>query len=72
VCEKFLKLKKLGVGRVLIPTRGHTLWYSLYTYTYFVLSTLHCYSPTLSGVCSAGSTARRQEGSPHPRTPRGQ
>jgi hypothetical protein len=30
-----------GVGRVPIPTRGHTLWYSLYTYTYFVVEKLH-------------------------------
>jgi hypothetical protein len=26
-----------GVGRVPIPTRGHTLWYSLYIYTYYVV-----------------------------------
>jgi hypothetical protein len=25
-----------GVGRVPIPTNGHTLWYSVNTYTYFV------------------------------------
>jgi hypothetical protein len=28
-----------GVGRVPIPTRGHTLWYSLFIYTYFVADT---------------------------------
>jgi hypothetical protein len=31
--------EKVG-GRVPMPTRGHTLWYSVYTYMYFVLSIL--------------------------------
>ncbi len=29
-----------GGGRVPIPTRGHTLWYSLYIRTYFVVKSL--------------------------------
>jgi hypothetical protein len=38
-----------GVGIVPIPTRGYTLWYSLYVRTYFV-------SPTLSRLIVDGCT----------------